>query len=154
MDWDLLSETDWKEEPYERAKVDQRPKHEEPDKVLKILRYKKFQIRQKLSQCYEEGKRKELKKERTRENNAVQKRKAFMEEKLLLSEANDIMNSKDNATASLALKKLFLRKPASEKKIKTKILTEHFKTQFCRNQQIPKSHKSPNLVTLGEVKKG
>ena len=74
-------------------------------KVLLKLRLRKAQIRQKLSQVKPE-KIPHLKRERNRVSNAIQQRKAFLATKHLIDDAVEINQAKDNAQASLALKKL------------------------------------------------
>ena len=74
-------------------------------KELLKLRLRKAQIRQKLSQVKPE-KIPHLKRERNRVSNAIQQRKAFLATKHLIDDAVEINQAKDNAQASLALKKL------------------------------------------------
>ena len=120
------------------------------DKVLLELRLKKAQIRQKLSQVKPE-KIPHLKRERNRVSNAIQKRKAFLATKQLIDDALEINQAKDNAQASLALKKLLKeqhRGVLKKEKISASKLSDHFQQHFTDPHAADINKTPPGFIKL------
>ena len=123
----------------------------EVDRVLTVLKKKKALIRQKLSQTNDPSKIKKMKKQRNRLNMCVKRRIGHLESEALLSEANEIMNAKDNAQAALAIKKILFRRKRKKLELPIEKLTEYFKEAFTMDNNPSWAPSFIKLVTQEEV---
>ena len=148
----LVTVTQHRKNDRERAKTINHEKQNEPDKVLQFLKEKKKKLTMKLSQVTKEDSRSEIKKQRNQNNNAIKKRKAHIVTKQLLDEALDINQTKDNAQAALALKKI-LKVPKKKTKPSITIdkLTNHFSSQFEKDESFNHSSRYTKLVGTGDI---
>ena len=128
----LRMKTDW--ERGRRSK----PVHRGEDPVMKKLRAKRAIKKEKISNTKDDEKRQILRKERNRICNAVKRRLAFLTVKKMLNEAEEIMKAKNNAQASLALKKVISsqhqKKRTHEKEADITELTSFFQKHFTDNE--------------------
>ena len=101
----------WRKNDFERCKSLNKPKiKEENNQVIKDLKMKKKKIKEKMPQTKNPEKIEKLKKERTRSNNCLKRRIGFLVTRAMLKESKDIMQAKDNAQSSLAIKNIITKK--------------------------------------------
>ena len=121
----LVTVTMWRKNDFERTKKVKAQTTIDP--TLLFLQKKKSTIIEKMANAKILD---DLKREKNRTTNAIKRRKAFLTTKTMLEEADEILNAKDNAQASLALKRIIKRPAPKIKEIATKELTKHFGKHF------------------------
>ena len=94
-----------------------------------------------------------LKKERTGANNCLKRRFGFLVTRLMLKKSNDIIQAKNNAQSSLAIKNIIAKKTRKKPQIKIEELTNYFKDQFTICQKEVTSSSFWKSVSTSEVKR-
>ena len=121
----------WRKNDFERCKSVNKPTiKEENNHVMIDLKMKKKKMKEKMSQTKNPDKIKKLKKERTRANNCPKRRIGFLVTRAMLKESNDIMQAKDDAQSSLAIKNIIRKKTRKKPQIKIEEHTNYFKDQL------------------------
>ena len=156
----LVVTTLYRKNDFERSKLSSPVSKADP--VIKEMKRRLIDVRQKLYQSSNIDLTAALKKQRNRLKNVIKKREAFLIEKTMICEADDIMRAKDNAQSALAIKKLFQR-PYNKSLVSLSEFTEYFRKQFfssgAENNMSESQYLSnfpigfKRLVTVDEVAK-